>query len=261
VICNICHSSALPFERAIMLRQHNVQWYRCADCGFMCTEAPYWLDEAYSETMTRSDVGAVARSLENVRTTAIAISLFFRRDVRYLDWGGGYGLFTRMMRDLGYDFFCHDPHAVNLFARGFTLADTADVRFELATAFEVFEHFVDPTSQVNAISEHAGSILLTTTTVAATPPPLGQWWYYGLEHGQHVSIYTRESLRILAARHGLCLYSHGRSLHLMTKRRLSRLVFSLVCRFGQHVPLTFLRGPAGSFIPHDYARITDRPLV
>ena len=238
-----------------MLHTHDVQWYRCPDCGFMCTESPYWLDEAYSDTMTRSDVGAVARNIQNVPTAAAIISLFFQRDASHLDWGGGYGLFTRMMRDMGYDFFCHDPHAANLFARGFSLADAGKDRFDLATAFEVFEHFVDPSSEVHEILLHASSILFTTTVVPLNPPRLTEWWYYGLDHGQHVSIHTRQSLQRLASKHGLALYSCGESLHLMTQRRLPLPGFSLACRIARRLPLSLIRGPRGALIDHDYRKM------
>ena len=260
MICNICHSSALPFERALMLRKHDVQWWRCTDCGFIFTESPYWLDEAYSEAMTTSDVGMMARNLHNVAYAATVISLFFPRSARYLDWGGGYGVLTRMMRDIGYDYFCRDPHAPNLFARGFTCSESGKMQFELATAFEVFEHFVDPSAQVSEALTYAGGILFSTTVLPDPPPPLGQWWYYGLEHGQHVSLYTRKALRVLASKQGLRLYSCGRSLHLMTRRSLPLSTFSVSCRIGQYLPISVLRGPARSLIASDYEHLVGRPL-
>ncbi len=37
----------------------------------------------------------------------------------FLDYAGGYGVFTRLMRDIGFDFYWHDPYTQNLFANGF----------------------------------------------------------------------------------------------------------------------------------------------
>ena len=61
----------------------------------------------------------------------------------FLDFGGGYGVFTRWMRDEGYDFFHYDQHCPNLFAPGHEADISGSVRYELATAFEVFEHIVE----------------------------------------------------------------------------------------------------------------------
>ena len=66
----------------------------------------------------------------------------------FLDFGDGYGVFTRWMRDEGYAFFHYDQHCPNLFAPGHEADISGSVRYELATAFEVFEYIVEPAKTV-----------------------------------------------------------------------------------------------------------------
>ncbi|MCK7523618.1 MAG: hypothetical protein MZV64_41270 [Ignavibacteriales bacterium] len=53
------------------------------------------------------------------------------------------------MRDVGYDFYWHDPYTQNLFANGFE--DRFEIQFQdlnCLTAFEVFEHLVNPKEEL-----------------------------------------------------------------------------------------------------------------
>ena len=57
VSCKICGMSSLFFERAQVLRKYRVQYFRCQHCGFIQTEEPYWLEEAYTTAIAMQDVG------------------------------------------------------------------------------------------------------------------------------------------------------------------------------------------------------------
>ena len=72
--------------------------------------------------------------------------MFFDPKAKFLDYGGGYGMLVRLMRNYGFDFYYFDKYCQNLFANGFDLKDSACSRFELLTAFELFEHFSEPVS-------------------------------------------------------------------------------------------------------------------
>ena len=98
-------------------------------------------------------------------------------------------------------------------SRGFEAAAKAD-GFELVTAFEVLEHLVDPVPELAEMFRRGNSVLCTTQILPATSPKPGEWWYYALYGGQHVSLFTLESLHRLAARFGRRLISDGVSVHL-----------------------------------------------
>jgi hypothetical protein len=231
VSCHICSATTSPFARDQVLGRHLVQYYRCATCGFVQTEAPYWLGEAYTGAISGSDVGLVSRNHLLATRTVPLIRCFFHRRGRFLDYGGGYGLFTRMMRDLGFDFCHYDRYCPNLFAQHFEAQIDSSHRYELVTAFEVFEHLVNPLAEIEALLQLSRSILFTTTLLPQAGPRPNDWWYYGLEHGQHVSIYSRESLAYIAKTFKLNLHSDGVSFHLLTDKPLCGILFHVLSRY------------------------------
>jgi len=257
--CRVCSSESSPLAVARILKKHDVQYYACGACGFVQTETPYWLDEAYSEAIVRYDIGLVGRNIEFSKVTALVLALYFDPGARFLDYGGGNGMFVRLMRDRGFDFYWHDKYAQNVFATGFDGGPSDG--YGLVTAFEVFEHLPDPLEEIAQMLKFSDSLLFSTLLVPPGPPKPEAWWYYSLDGGQHISFYTRESLRRIADRFGLRLYSNGASLHLLTRKRLSERLFATVTR-GRVLPLVspFVR-KRKSLLAEDYHRITGNRLV
>ena len=136
--CNICDSPTNTFSAARVLKKYNVEYFQCSNCGFVQTEEPYWLDEAYSEAIASSDVGMLSRSTMFSTAANNIIFNLFDHSAKFLDYGGGYGVFVRMMRDLGFYFFWHDKYCQNIFAQGFEADENSSYSYELVTAFEVF---------------------------------------------------------------------------------------------------------------------------
>jgi len=252
--CKVCDSVLRPFGTGRVLGRHDVRYYRCENCGFVQTEPPYWLDEAYETALIRADVGAAQRNIELAALTQAVIQQFFRADERFLDYGGGYGLFVRLMRDRGFDFRWHDRYAPNLLSRGFEAAAASD-GFELVTAFEVLEHLVDPVPEIAEMLRRGDSVLCTTQILPASSPKPGEWWYYALSGGQHVSIFTLDALHRLAARFGRRLISDGVSVHLMTSQRVAESLFRRVVRGRVRGVLNRLRRRK-SLLPSDFYAVS-----
>jgi len=257
--CKICDSALSPFGSGRVLGRHEVRYYRCETCGFVQTEPPYWLDEAYERALIPADVGVAQRNIELAAVTQAVIQHFFRADRRFLDYGGGYGLFVRLMRDRGFDFRWHDRYAPNLLSRGFDAAGDTD-GFELVTAFEVLEHLVDPVPEVAEMLRRGDSLLCTTRLLPSTSPKPGEWWYYALSGGQHVSLFTFDALRRLAARFGRGLVSDGVSIHLITTQRVAEWLFRLVIRRRVTGLLNRLRRRQ-SLISSDFETLTGERLI
>lgn len=255
--CPCCEHSTAPFGRVIVLGKYDVAYYRCVNCGFVHTERPYWLDEAYSSPLQRADVGAVNRNLLFAGITQAVLQWAFSSDARYLDYGGGHGLFVRLMRDRGFDFRWSDAFATNDYALGFE-ADLSDRGFTLVTAFEVFEHLVDPFSEVAKMLARGRSVLFSTELLPKSAPRPGEWWYYVPNGGQHVSIYTLEALAALGRRLGASLVSNGSSLHLLSLEEppITEPVFRYVTRARLAAVLNRLKRRP-SLIPQDFASMTD----
>jgi hypothetical protein len=257
--CKICDTPQRFFQKAKVLGKYEVAYFQCPHCGFVQTEDPYWLDEAYSSAITESDLGLVRRNLANAQIAASVIMTLFDSGARFLDYGGGYGLLVRLMRDRGFDFYYFDRFSTPLFAGVFEADLDSECHYELVTAFEVWEHLVDPLEEIRHMLQFSRSILFTTALLPQSNPRPQEWWYYGLEHGQHVALYSRRALQSVAERFDLNLLSDGRSLHLLTPKAISGLLFSLVSHY-RIAALASLIFRKKSLLPGDYQKVVGRPL-
>ncbi len=223
--CNICDSPTNSFAAARVLKKYNVEYFQCSNCGFIQTEEPYWLEEAYSEAIASSDVGMLSRSTMFSTAANNIIFNLFNHNAKFLDYGGGYGVFVRMMRDLGFNFLWYDKYCNNIFSQGFEADKNSSYRYELVTAFEVFEHFVKPLEEIEKIFKFSRNILFSTKLLPANNPKPSEWWYYALDEGQHISIYTSKALSIIAEKFNLNFYSNGDSLHLFAEQEIPHQLF------------------------------------
>ena len=215
--CRICSNEPAFAFRSVVLGQHDVAYYSCGRCGYLETETPFWLAKAYAESISETDTGIMARNLVLSRIAATLILTRLDRNGVFLDFAGGYGIFVRLMRDLGFDFFWSDRYARNLLARGFEFAPAdGNRKAELITALEIFEHFVEPLEEIGRMVQMSGNILFSTTLVPDPPPPPDSWWYYAPEHGQHIGFYQHKTLKWIASHFGMNLCSNRKNLHLLT---------------------------------------------
>ncbi|WP_223910739.1 class I SAM-dependent methyltransferase [Geobacter sp. AOG1] len=201
---------------------------RCLSCGFLFADNPIWLDEANSTAINVTDLGLVGRNIWFANIARSVVFYLFDSNGKFLDYGGGTGLFTRLMRDAGYDWYWYDKFCLNIFAEGFSADMGSGLRYELLTAAELFEHLVDPVQTLSELNNLSENILFTTQLLPENPPRLDAWWYYGLEHGQHVSFFSRKSLQILAESSGLIMKSNGNNLHLFCRKNMPNLLFKFV---------------------------------
>src|SRR5262245_2421890 len=193
--CRLCNGdSATEFGTSVLLRRHRVTYWLCGACGFVQTDEPHWLEEAYSTDVSAIDLGPVNRGITMAEKTRALIVSAFDPTACFLDYGAGYGIFVRRMRDLGFDFRYYDKYEQNLFARGFESRLEGTNSFELITAIEVFEHMTEPLFEIQTLLAHSDSIFFTTELLPADYPGLDKWWYYAPEHGQHISFFSRRSL-------------------------------------------------------------------
>jgi hypothetical protein len=212
-------------DMATVLHKYQVSYYRCQRCGFIQTEEPYWLNEAYAKAIAHADTGIIARNERN------AVSLvFFMQFIKQgpsLDFGGGHGILTRIMRDYGFDFYHYDKYAENLFASGF--GGDLDKHYNLVTSFENFEHFVNPIEEIEKITRIAVIVYFSTELLPPPPPPMiKDWWYYAPDTGQHISFYTRDTLAFIARKYGMYFLSDNRQTHILSKTKIVSSFFTLL---------------------------------
>ena len=226
--CKICQNAAVPAFNASILGKYDATYFRCSSCGFMQTEDPHWLAESYASAINGIDLGPVNRAMSGSRLIEGVILSSFDRNAKFVDYGAGYGVLVRLMRDHGFDFYWQDLYCENLFAKHFVAEP--GMTFELLTAFEVFEHLVDPLAEIKTMLQYSGNLLFSTLLVPSEAKTATDWWYFAPEHGQHVAFYTVPALRVIANRFNLHLSTDGNGTHLLSRKSVSDRRFRFFAR-------------------------------
>lgn len=229
MICKICGSDAQKLFTKTILKKYEIQYFRCKKCEFIQTEKEFWLEEAYSNSINSTDVGYMQRNLFYSKRLLILLYLIFGKKGKYLDFAGGYGVFVRLMRDNGFDFYWDDKFTQNLFARGFESKDL--MNFNAVTLFEVFEHFENPISEIESILKLTDTIIFSTEVYPKLIPE--NWWYLGLDHGQHIALYSNKTFKFISGLFDLKYYNIG-SLHILSRSNIPfwKLRAMSLVRFG-----------------------------
>lgn len=218
-ICKICGSKKEKIFNKKILGKYEISYFKCSNCGFVQTEKPYWLEESYSSAITSLDIGLVNRNIQYSNIVEGIIYNNFNEKAKFLDFAGGYGMFTRIMRDKGFDYYHEDKYCENIFAKFFSIEDLKknDRFFELVTSFELMEHIEDPFRELDYIFSQTDNFLFSTEILPKEN--FENWWYLGEEHGQHISFYTTLSIEKIAERYKKYYYPNG-PLHLFSKKKL-----------------------------------------
>ncbi len=195
-----------------------VDYFLCDGCGFcFAPEFQSWTLAEFSEEIYNDDYVNVDPEYVSDRPSGSARD-FHRlygaqlHRIRHLDYGGGSGLMSKILRDHGWDSQSYDP----------VVEPEKDVAglgaFNLITAIEVFEHVPD----VNALADRLaqlcapeGAIIFTTFCSdgqIARGKPLS-WWYAAPRNG-HISLYSQESLSILMRKRGMTCVSKSPMFHM-----------------------------------------------
>jgi len=228
--CPVCSNTLVTYFNAKVLGKYNANYEYCETCGFLRAENPHWLDEAYTRAIANTDTGLVMRNitLANKVTRLLYWLNNERGDGRYLDAAGGYGIFTRLMRDFGMNFFWYDKYCENLVAPGFEYNKEFGNCLAV-TAIEVLEHLVDPKQFLTEILMVSGAktIIFTTELYEGTPPKPEDWHYYSFSTGQHIGFFQLRTLRKLADDMNMLFYT-ANSLHIFTYNPINSLLLNLV---------------------------------
>lgn len=199
--CRLCGARAELWATKRLLDRYDVDYFLCPGCGSVETEKPYWLAEAYDVSGVGDDIGAGQRTIDLVlKTTALLDRIQLPERAECIDFGGGLGLFTRLMRDRGFNFYSYDLYAKPFFSDRFCVASMAERAPAVVTAFEVLEHFADPARDVRQLFEGRPAFVIATTELFTGQD--ASWEYLHPAGGQHVFFYSRRAIDSIARQFG-----------------------------------------------------------
>lgn len=218
--CKICKTITTFSFRTKILNKYNVAYNRCPRCGFLFSEDPYWLKEAYDAPICRSDTGILGRNLHFSKVSSVLI--YFTLDPKgiFQDYAAGYGIFVRLMRDIGFDFCWSDKYSANLVARGFNCKEETK-HYEAITSFELLEHLENPIATIGEILKKTDTLIFSTELLPDKISEMNDWWYFNPEEGQHISFYSLETLKFLSISFHAKLITNKKNFHILTRRNLS----------------------------------------
>jgi 2-polyprenyl-3-methyl-5-hydroxy-6-metoxy-1,4-benzoquinol methylase len=198
--CRLCGGGLRHQFQLQVLRQHDVAYFECMNCGSLQTEQPYWLEQAYCATnLSQLDTGAAQRNIDNLVACFAVSKLLGLRNI--VDFGGGDGLLCRLLRDYGLNCYVSDKYATAAYAQGFKTP--AFERPDLLLAFEVMEHFANPREEVAQLFASSPRVLLLSTIRYRGQS--SDWWYLAADSGQHVFFYSKQALVMVAEKYGYSL--------------------------------------------------------
>ena len=220
--CRCCLGETAYFSSARIL-DFTATYSRCTKCESVQVDNPIWIEKAHSKAISNLDTGLVSRCLSASRLTSTLLFLEGKIVSKGIDWGGGTGLLTRLLRDQGFQARSYDKYAKAEHAEGFeaTLEEAEEVA-TFITSVECFEHLINPIDAYKEVTSKKEYFIFTTEMIDTPPPDPADktWWYFVPESGQHITFASKQGLDEFRKILGFDHYVRFGSLHVMSRSRL-----------------------------------------
>ncbi|MBC7605473.1 MAG: class I SAM-dependent methyltransferase [Burkholderiales bacterium] len=218
--CKICSKATEKIFEKTLLQRYNTGFYKCPNCSFMQTEEPIWLEEAYQSAITSLDIGLLGRNIYLTKEISLLIESCFPNAKTMVDYAGGYGFLTRLLRDAGFNYYSQDDYCENIFAKDFDVKPAPVQKFDLVTGFEVLEHFSNPLQDLEKVFQYADDAIFSTELIPETNAKIENWWYLTEETGQHIAFYSPKAMAIIAEKFNKFYYCRNKNLHFFSSKKL-----------------------------------------
>jgi hypothetical protein len=199
-----------------------IYYFLCNNCDFCFSpEICAWSINDFETKIYNDDYVMVDPDYVDSRPRQNAeylINMFSNQKaaIRHLDYGGGEGMLSRLLREQGFDSTSFDPFVDK------QITNEELGKFNLITAFEVFEHV----PSVNELKKQLVS-LLTDDGIILFSTLLSDghikrherltWWYASPRNG-HISLYSKKSLSIIAQQEQFVFGSFSEGFHVFCHR-------------------------------------------
>lgn len=217
-LCPVCNNQTevldcIDFNKGYPKSGLSIYYNHCGKCGFCFSPDMYtWTPEqfakyVYNENYVNLDPDYVYDRPHGNADKIIERFQSCKKDIRHLDYGGGSGVLSNILNGNGFDSTTYDP-----FVNTETSIDSLG-KFDLITAFEVFEHVTDVRNLMNILNilrKPDGLIYFSTLPSDGniSKDQRLSWWYASPSQG-HISLFSQDSLVKLAYQNGLKLGSIG----------------------------------------------------
>lgn len=163
------------------------------------------IDPDYSEARPQANFGTLQKVFGESK-----------KIIRHLDYGGGNGILSQRLQQNGWDSETYDPFPTS----NTSLSDLG--KFNLVTAYEVFEHVPDVNVLMKNLAEVMSDdciILFSTLVLDGSIKKNSRitWWYASPRNG-HISLFSIKSLRILGLKYKLKFGSFNNGFHCFYKQ-------------------------------------------
>ena len=200
--------------------QINSELYSCSECEFAFYPDQNWITQSFSDELNSLDIGSTDRTLIAADYLGVLLNSQKLRDGSFLDYGGGYGLLSRIMRDRGFSFKSYDPFTKQIFPTSSqTNNNLLEQKHDAITLIEVALHFEDPLEEFRRLLQLTD--ILVFTAVLTDEKLNSDWWYLSPETGQHIALFSTRTLEILAEQLGVNVTTDGKFFHIFHRDRLT----------------------------------------
>ena len=194
----------------------SLSYYLCEHCSFcFAADCAQWSREDFKTRIYNADYALVDPDFSESRPKGnrawLLSMLSGQADFEHLDYGGGEGQLSAMLKSDGWRSSSFDPFfdAANVLPSG--------KQFQLVTAFEVFEHTADPQALIAGLKSllDTEGVIVFSTLLSDGHIACGRKldWWYGAPRNGHISLFSSMSLRLLAKKHGLSFASFSPGMH------------------------------------------------
>jgi SAM-dependent methyltransferase len=196
---------------------YGIDYHLCDSCGFCFSpEIRTWGFEEFEQRIYNDGYEQVDpdykydRPMNNAKSIEQAFGKS-RQSISHLDYGGGSGLLSATLRESGWMSKSFDPFV----DRNLSVDELG--KFDLITAFEVFEHVPDIDQlmgDLEMLCKPNGLILFSTLLSDGNISRSRKldWWYASPRNG-HISLFSQKSLAIALAKKELQLASFSSGMH------------------------------------------------
>ncbi len=229
--CPICDGNCHPLDvvdfnksceeargKFLPLSGTPIYYFLCEKCNFCCAPSIYkwgledFSEKIYNELYIEVDPDYKTKRPETNAANLIAMFKDRQSELRHLDYGGGNGLLSKLVISSGWKSESYDPFYNN----GLNVSSLG--KFNLITAFEVFEHVPDVNElmlQITLLLESDGIVLFSTLLSDGNVEKNKRlnWWYASPRNG-HISLFSKTSLNLLASKYKMECKSFSNGLHM-----------------------------------------------